>query len=163
MNLIHDRRSMIFNLSVSDFLSGFFVVSILWTKMWFSKGFHYRFIQLQVSGVVILIQPLLSEDTRNNSSYMYVTAMLDRNASSILGPYYNTGPFSIQTLNIILFNTVFVTSGVILRPSSQFYFYFFSALPRKNMIKLTLMPQNAYLGSQKQWCVYVVWSQSLLM
>jgi hypothetical protein len=46
---------------------------------------------------------------------------LDRNASSIPGPYYNIGPFSIQTLSIILFNTVFVTSGVILRPSSQFY------------------------------------------
>jgi hypothetical protein len=36
---------------------------------------------------------------------------LDRNASSIPGPYYNIGPFSIQTLSIILFNTVFVTSG----------------------------------------------------
>jgi hypothetical protein len=39
---------------------------------------------------------------------------LDRNASSIPGPYYNTGPFSIQTLSIILFSTIFVTSGVIL-------------------------------------------------
>jgi hypothetical protein len=29
------------------------------------------------------------------------------------GPYFNTGPFLIQTLSIILFNTVFVTSGVI--------------------------------------------------
>jgi hypothetical protein len=43
------------------------------------------------------------------------------NASSIPGPYYNTSPFSIQTLSMILFNTVFVTSGVILRPSSKFY------------------------------------------
>jgi hypothetical protein len=45
-----------------------------------------------------------------------------------------------------------VTLGVILRPSSQFYQYFFSSMPRKNMIKLTLVPQNAYLGSQKHWC-----------
>jgi hypothetical protein len=47
-------------------------------------------------------------------TYMY---LLDRNASSIPGPYYNIGPFSIQTLSIILFNIIFVTSGVILRPS----------------------------------------------
>jgi hypothetical protein len=33
---------------------------------------------------------------------------LDRNASSIPGPYYNIAPFSIQTLSIILFNTVHI-------------------------------------------------------
>jgi hypothetical protein len=44
---------------------------------------------------------------------------LDQNDSSIPGPYYNIGPFSIQTLSIILFNIVFVTSGVILTSSHK--------------------------------------------
>jgi hypothetical protein len=34
---------------------------------------------------------------------------LDRYDSLIPGPYYKTGPFSIQTLSIILFSIVFVT------------------------------------------------------
>jgi hypothetical protein len=53
-------------------------------------------------------------------------------------PYYNTGPFTIQTLSIILFNTVIVTSVVILRPSSQFYQYFFSSTRRDASKKYNL-------------------------
>jgi hypothetical protein len=39
------------------------------------------------------------ENTSDLLVYFY-TELLDRNASSIPGPYYNTGPFSIQTLSI---------------------------------------------------------------
>jgi hypothetical protein len=47
--------------------------------------------------------------------------MLAQSLGHIIIKDYNIGPFSIQTLSIILFNTVFVTLGFILRPSSQFY------------------------------------------
>jgi hypothetical protein len=36
---------------------------------------------------------------------------LNRNASSIPGPYYKIGPFSIPTVSITLFSIVFVTLG----------------------------------------------------
>jgi hypothetical protein len=49
-----------------------------------------------------------------------------------------------------------VISGVILRPSSQFYQYFFSALPRKTKIKLTLVPQNAYISRVTKTVMYLV-------
>jgi hypothetical protein len=51
----------------------------------------------------------------------------------IPGPYCNSDPVSIQTISIILFNTPFVVLG------SHF-----------EALELTLVPQNAYLGSQKQ-------------
>jgi hypothetical protein len=52
----------------------------------------------------------------------------------------------------MIFSTVFVTLGSHFEALESVLLIFFSSTrtPRKNMIKLTLVPQNAYLGSQKQ-------------
>jgi hypothetical protein len=77
--------------------------------------------------------------------FLYVT--VGPNSSSIPGPYYNIGPFSIQTLSINFIQHCFCDLGKSFRGPQVSFTSIFSR-PRKNMIKLTLVPQNAYLGSR---------------